>query len=135
MCQIFPIVKKQSKSKKRLLDQVSVPAANLAVKIQLSASTYDFGPQLPANPFKAKPIPFNKRDVEEHTLIDIETRKTLRADSNAVSARSDPLGNILMPLEPSLKRTSGNKEAVELREMVYLVELHQASKKRKRGDL
>lgn len=117
------------------MNLVSVPAANLAVKMQLSASKYTLKPKLPQDPIQdyRDPVAFKRDALKDYTMIDIKTRKTLKADCRAAVDSDGFLGNILMLLDPCLERSSEDGNTIELRKVVYLVELHQPSRKRKRA--
>ncbi len=80
-------------------------------------------------------MPFKKGCFPKGTLIDIKTRKILKADSGVAVGASDSVGNVLMRLEPCLERSDEGRDALKLREAIHLVDLNEPSNKRKRGSV
>ena len=125
--QFFPIIHLQAQSKQRFLDEVVLPAASLASKIQVAASIYEY--DLPANPFhEYEPITID--DHEMTKMIDIKTGKTVKARSIVVQDGERRIGEQVMPLEPSLWRINEKDDDTLLRRETILIELDQPLPKR-----
>lgn len=116
----FPIIRLQAQSKQRLIDEVVLPAAQLASKIQVAASKYEF--YLAPNPFR-KYDPVTVDDHKFMKMIDVKTRKTVKTPSADVPDGERRIGHIVTSLEPSLWRINMNEEMTCLRPEVTLVEL------------
>ena len=125
--QYFPIIHLQAQSEQRLLDEVVLPAAKLASKIQVAASTYEFYVQ--KYPFR-KYDPITIDDHEVMKMVDVKTRKTIKGSSATIQDGERRIGEIVIPLEPSLWRINENAESTMLRPEVNLIKLDQPLAKR-----
>lgn len=117
---IFPAISEQQTSVDKLHYQVMVPASELASKVQLSLSHYDF--RMHDEPFQNYVI-LNPRSLEHHKLIDVKTRKTLKPDSAVVPDSNGHIGRTMIPLEPGLWRVDGGGTQITLKSKAYLVNL------------
>lgn len=126
----FPVVRGNHESKKRLFNQVIVPSADLAFKINGSVSRYKFIMETDA-PLQPEHVYLDY--VRYHRLINVKSRKTLKPDSGLTADREGRIGTRIMPLEPELRRVDADGKTVELRQDSHLVHLHQPLIKRGRG--
>lgn len=104
----------------RLFNQVMLPASDLAIKIHLSLSHYEF--RLQDEPFGTS-LGANRRSLERYKLVDISTRKTLKPDSAVVADSNGHIGELVIPLEPRFVRVDGGGKQVQLKPKTYLVNL------------
>ena len=125
--QYFPAVRLQEQSKRRFLEEVVLPAATLATKFQVTASIYEF--HIPTYPFR-KYEPVTIDDHKSMKMIDVKTRKKIKGSSATVEDRERRIGDIVIPLEPSLWRINENEESTLLRPEANLIELYQPLAKR-----
>ena len=126
--EVFPFLFHQQK-KTTFFQKVTLPAANLAVAIRGSTTTYSFvPPEGPNEKLKAA----QKQDLKEYRLVDIKTAKHLKPSSMVVADGDGGIGDAIMIFEPALFRIDRDgKETVLLPQMI-LVELSHPLGKRKR---
>ena len=63
-------------------------------------------------------------------MIDVKTRKTIKGPSTVAHDRDRRIGDVVIPLEPSLWRVNQNEEMTFLRPEVNFIQLDQPSPKR-----
>ncbi len=129
LSEIFPIIMNNHESMMRLYWQIMQPAAKLAVKVQVSVSTYRFRRTLTKNPLMHYVIGVSH--LQANKFIDITTNKTLKPDSAVIPNKDGNIGQALMLLEPALVRLDQNDKDIDLRKAVYLVELDAPIRKRR----
>lgn len=120
----FPIIDGRQDCFHRLLNQVVIPMANLALQMQLSTNIYEFLPFTSGNPFQYNGCLYTD-NFKEHKIIDIKTRKILRSSTRVTCDKEGSVGRVLMLLEPGLVRV-GQERSIELCQNVYLAELHRS---------
>lgn len=130
LADFFPIVRGKHESKKRLYNQVLLPAAELATKINGSLSTYSLAMEI-RHPFQSRVLLADHLEV--YRLVDIRTRKTLKPESGVTADRKGRIGTVIMPLEPALSRVNTDGKRVELRPDTLLIQLIYPLKKRGHG--
>ena len=128
LSKVFPIIKDQHESMMSLYHQVMLPAAELAVKVQVSVSSYEFRPSLQRSPLHRVSIAV--AHLQANKFVDIETNKTLKPDSAVVADKHGNIGQALIHLESGLVRLDGDKKSMELRKAIYLVQLNEPVRKR-----
>lgn len=101
-------------------DQVTVPAMTIVSKLQGSAPAYRLD-MFDNISFKCER--FTRDDLNNVTAIDLETRKTLKPGSAIVSGREGVVGDLILPLEPSLHRVNEGASDTDLRRETWLVRL------------
>lgn len=116
----FPLLFDPQRSMANFHDQVMVPAASLAVKMQSSASTYGL---LMPKKLRSKLSAATTDHLRKSKLVEVETGKVLKPDCAVVARNNGVIGEQIIVLEPSLNRTYGNEDAVVLRKSMVLVEL------------
>ncbi|KAL9116713.1 MAG: hypothetical protein Q9187_006757 [Circinaria calcarea] len=129
----FPIHPKSNTSSMRLYEQVFVPAAKLALEIQLSSTHYEFSPRMPSFPtlgYEAAVMD----NLKYNTLIDVSTRRKLKPDNPVIARKDGKIGYPLLLLEPSLSRVDISTKR-NLRKPVFLVELEEPLRKGDRGNV
>ena len=124
----FPIIRLQAQSKQRFLNEVVLPAAKLASKIQLAASIYEF--RLQPNPFFWEYESVRMDDHKIMKMVDVKTRKTIKGSSAIVQDRQHRIGVLVLTLEPSLRRINKHQRSTLLRPEVNLIEVDQPLAKR-----
>ena len=124
----FPIVNRQRESMMKLYRQVILPAAELAVKIQVSVSIYEFQPSLARHPLMQFRV--DMQHLLFNQFIDITTNKTLKPNSGVIADKDGWIGEAWMYLEPGLVRLDPGKKDTELRKPIYLVGLYEPVDKR-----
>ncbi len=117
---IFPIIGGNDSSLQRLYDQIMLPAAELASKVHTSSTKYEFGICKTAFPVWGL---LTRYQMRNNKLVDVKTRKTLKPSSAVIEDEDGRIGNLVLPLEPSLKRVDKDGKTVLLRPKTYLVEL------------
>ena len=126
---VLPIVRGKEKSFWRLYKNVMLPAAELATKIQISATCYRVC--VYREPFQ-KYHAVTVNELKAFKMIDVTTRKTIRPES-AVRADSDGVyGKMLIPLEAGLFRVDKYDRELHLRQRVYLMQLFSPLDQRRR---
>ena len=117
---VLPIVRGNKKSIWRLYENVMLPAAELATKMQISATCYRVCVyREPFQNYHAVTVNY----LKAFKMIDVATRKTIRPES-AVRADSDGgYGKFLIPLEAGLLRVDKDDKEISLRQRVYLMQL------------
>ena len=114
-------MKKTIESLQGFYDRVIGPAMELATMIQTSPTCYKFFPS---------PGPFSPlrnlahRQISEARFIDIETGKTLKADSPLQEDERGNIGKQLLQLAPALYRHNRGQAPILLVKEVVLVKLH-----------
>ena len=126
---VLPIVRGKENSFWRLYKSVMLPAAELATKMQISATCYRVC--VYREPFQNYfAVTVNR--LKALKMIDVATRKTIRPES-AVRADSDGCyGKFLIPLEAGLFRVDKDDKEIQLRQRVYLMELFSPLDQRRR---
>ena len=129
---LVPAVGKLSRGLETLYESVVVPAVDLVLKVQLSLVRYEFHPAISDTYFPTNATIF--ADIlTELTLIDVKTRKTLKATSPVFWADNGTIGKKLLLLEPALSRRGGKESKDDqLRKAVYLIQLDRPLGKRGR---
>ena len=64
-----------------------------------------------------------RNDLKKITAIDLETGKTLKHGSAIVRDREGGIGDLVLPLEPDLRRVREGGSAIDLRKGTWLVRL------------
>ncbi len=119
----FPVIKKDKESLQGFYDRVIKPAVRLANKLQTSATRYQFSPRMGTN------SPFSKLNLTHHQLsaskvIDVETGKTLKADSPIEQDMRGEIGRNILLLAPALYRCNPGQAPIQLVKETVLVKLH-----------
>lgn len=128
---IFPLLfSHQADRAISFYDQIMVPAAKLAVKIQTCAIPYVFS-------IRKSPLcnfmPLILEHLTMFRLTEYRTGKLLKPDSAVVPDDRGVIGRFIMLLEPSLHRVNGKGDVTMLRLATFLVELNHPVGKRNKG--
>ena len=86
--------------------------------------------RLNLEPFVKWP-PAYSEDLKFVKLVDIKTSKVLKAESGVVADAKGNIGDVIMPLEPSLWRVGESNGDVKLRQGIFLIQLKRPLLKRK----
>ncbi len=124
---VFPIITLSDKSRTRFEEQIAIPAANLALRMQLSPSSYavrlqdnpllDFGPVIVG-------------DLRNTRFLDLETRRLLKADAAIYLNSNEHIATPIIALEPCLWRNNEGKGPTYLCQEKLLVQLYRPLEKR-----
>ena len=104
----------------KLYSNVMRPAAELALKMQISATCYRVCVyREPFQHYHAVTV----KELKELRMIDVATRKTIRSESAVRADIDGAYGRFLIPLEAGLLRIDKDDKEIHLRQRVYLMEL------------
>ena len=117
---IFPIVRGEETSLCNFYWNVMRPAAELAFKMQISATCY--GVCVYREPFQHYHA-VTVKELKELRMIDVATRKTIRPESAVRADIDGAYGKFLMPMEAGLLRIDKDGKEIHLRRRVYLMKL------------
>lgn len=117
---VFPIINRERQSFARFYKAVMFPAAELASKVQASATTYEF--VMPKDMF-SNLVPVHMDHLARFRMVEVKTGKTLKPDSKVVPDNHGCIGKFIMRLEPSLHRTNRDQRSTTLYQACYLVQL------------
>ena len=119
----FPHLHEKVEARKGLHEQVTVPAMAIVSKLQELASTYTLDMASADNPNCRR---ITRNDLKKITAIDLETGKTLKRGSAIVRGREGAIGDLVLPLEPGLRRVKEEGSAIDLRKETWLVRLDES---------
>ncbi|MCJ1473627.1 hypothetical protein MMC13_002278 [Lambiella insularis] len=117
---------------KRFHSQITLPAISLACSFRRSPVRYflryDLGPsvrssQRPALAPQRKGRAINIAQRHEVDLLDVDSRKTLKANQGLAVARDGTLGEEILIIHPALSRRKGDAEEIMLRKTLELIKL------------
>ncbi|KAL9630545.1 MAG: hypothetical protein Q9164_006362 [Protoblastenia rupestris] len=126
----LPILQVLPDSHSRLYDQVLVPAADLAIKIKVSASKYEF--RHPGDWLWSRHSALLS-DFGIVTMIDIMTWRPLKEDDEIEADKNNYFGDVILAVEPSLRRLHPDGTRKLLRRPMWLVHPDKPIKKQSRG--
>ncbi|KAL8653947.1 MAG: hypothetical protein Q9226_003637 [Calogaya cf. arnoldii] len=122
MASYFPVIKETKESLQGFRDKVIGPAVKLANTIQTSATRYKFSPQIgEISPFSAHHLTHDQ--LSTATVIDVDSGKTLKADSPIQQDERGELGKHIMLLAPALYRHNPGQARILLVKEIVLVKL------------
>ena len=125
----FPILFSDRASKDRFHVEVIVPAGDLATKFQTSTTKYIV--RLPRDPF-AKLKPVTVTHLTDWVCIDRMTSKRVKSSNSLTLNIQGNVGEIILPLEPSLVRIAATGERTIIRKQACMIELYHPLAKRQR---
>ena len=119
----------QQQSKTSFFEKVTLPAANLAVAIRGSTTTYSF--DLPGNFNEALQVAYksHRKDVK---MVDLKTTKHLKPNSMIVDDGDGKIGEAIIVSEPALLRSENDGIQTMLLPQTVLTNLFHPLGKRKR---
>ncbi|CAO1597179.1 hypothetical protein XANCAGTX0491_000998 [Xanthoria calcicola] len=118
----FPIINKRKESLQGIYDEVIDPAIELASTIKTSSSRYVFSPKIETiSPFSGHRLTHNQLSTSR--VIDIETGKTLKADSPVQQDEMGEIGRNILLLAPALYRHNPGQASIQLVKETVLVKL------------
>ncbi|KAL8786639.1 MAG: hypothetical protein Q9213_002668 [Squamulea squamosa] len=120
----FPIIEKTSESLQEFHDKVIDPAVNLATKIQISPTNYEFVPKMEKyfDSFDVHSVGYDQ--LSRSRFVDIETGKTLKVDSPIQTNEKGEIGTQVMVVVPALYRCNPGQDPLLLVKEIDLVKLH-----------
>lgn len=119
----FPVINKTKESLQGIYDGVINPAIELASTIKTSPSRYEFSPKIETiSPFSGHRLTHNQLSTSR--VIDIETGKTLKADSPIEQDMRGETGRNILLLAPALYRCNPGQAPIQLVKETVLVKLH-----------
>ncbi len=118
----FPIIISNKQSLDSLHDRVVAPAAKLADIIRTSSTTYEFKSATETFLFLTA-YNFTQQNLSDYRLVDIDTRKTLKADSPVEASGNGQIGSGIMVLTPALYRCDPGRETLQLVKATSLIQL------------
>ena len=117
---IFPNLHRKVEARRGFHEQVTVPAMAIVSKLQGLASTFSLDMASGDFPNCRR---LTRNDLKKITAIDLETGKTLKHGSAIVRDREGAIGDLVLPLEPGLRRVREGGSAIDLRMETWLVKL------------
>ena len=116
----FPNLHGKIEARRGFHEQVIVPAMAIVSKLQGLASTFTL--DMASGDFLncRKLI---RKDLKKVTAIDLKAGKTLKHGSAIVRDREGAIGDLVLPLEPGLRRVKEGGSAIDLRKETWLVRL------------
>ncbi|KAL9000688.1 MAG: hypothetical protein Q9169_000724 [Polycauliona sp. 2 TL-2023] len=122
MARYFPVVKEEG-GNTILWESVIRPAVTLAKKIQSSPTRYEFVPTV-ASLARFQYCNVQQNRLSNNKLIDVVSRKTLKASSSIRTDEKGSIGTQIMILAPALYRCDPGKDPLLLVKETDLVKLH-----------
>ena len=116
----FPDLDGEVEARRGFHEQVTVPAMAIVSKLQGLASTFILDMASEDFPGCRR---ISRNDLKKFTAIDLKTGKTLKHGSAIVGDREGAIGNLVLPLEPGLRRVKEGGNAIDLRKETWLVRL------------
>ncbi|KAI4226960.1 MAG: hypothetical protein L6R36_002774 [Xanthoria steineri] len=119
----FPIINKTKEGLRGFYDEIIDPAIELASTINTSPNRYVFSPKIETiSPFSGHRLTHNQLSTSR--VIDIETGKTLKADSPIEQDMKGEIGRNILLLAPALYRHNPGQAPIQLVKETVLVKLH-----------
>lgn len=118
----FPSLALDSLARRRRLQRsVMAHAIDLAIKMQVSKTTYQV--ELQEGGMVGDWKPLVREFLEDFSCYDVKTRKRVKATSRGIVGREGQLGSMIMPIEPLVERVSNDGTMKVLRTDTFLVAL------------
>lgn len=118
----FPSLALDSLARRRRLQRsVMAHALDLAIKMQVSKTTYQV--ELQEGGMVGDWKPLVREFLEGFSCYDVKTRKRIKATSRGFVGREGQLGSMIMPIEPLVERVSNDGTMKVLRTDTFLVAL------------
>ncbi len=117
----FPVIFEEIESFEILFSDVVIPVSQLAMKIKISTSRYAFF--MGRKDRSSFNLPAKRGIFSHYTLIDIDTRKTVRSDTSVTSDDEASFGHLPISLELGFGRINQDSSMTVLRKAKALVKL------------